>query len=696
MLIGKKMPNSNEKLLVTSALHYANGSLHLGHILEVIQTDIWVRFQREIGRDCTYVCGSDAHGTPIMLQAEKKGITPEKMVADYYKEHLNTLNSFNISFDNYYTTHSEENKELAAQIYNCLKENGDIETKTISQFFDPEKNIFLPDRYVKGECPKCEAKDQYGDSCEVCGSHYNPTDLKNPVSSVSGATPIEKDSLHYFFKLSNYAEFLEKWIKQGHLQEEVANKLKEWFGVGLADWDISRDGPYFGFNIPGEDNKFFYVWMDAPVGYIASFKNLCSKNKSLNFEEYFNKDSKNQLIHFIGKDIVYFHALFWPSMLKGSNLKTPDKIHVHGFLTINGEKMSKSRGTFITADQYLKHIDPEYLRYYFAAKLTNRVDDLDLNLEDFVSRVNADLVGKFVNIASRCAKIIDKKFDNTLTDKCSENSLYKEFIAKGEVIKKEFDTLHFAKAIREIMALADIANEYIASRAPWLLIKDEKTLKQAHKVCSVGINLFRVIAAYLKPVTPNLIDRAEEFLNIKGTDKTLNWQTIEKPLTLHKLNTFNPLLKRLDIKEVEKMLNDNTNDKKNSENNEVDNVIKAAKGSELYKNPLADTMTIDDFVKVDLRIAKIKNAESVPEADKLLKLELDLGGGIVKQVFAGIKAAYNPEELVGKLTVMVANLQPRKMRFGLSEGMVLAAGPGGKDIWLLEPHEGAKPGMRIK
>lgn len=742
------MTNTEKQLLVTAALPYANGQIHLGHILEFVQTDIWVRLQNLIGTPTTFVCGSDAHGTPIMLQAEKMGITPEELIDHCHSDHFEDIQHFNVKLDNFYTTHSEENKELSSHIYNALKNNGDIAKRTIKQAFDPIKNIFLPDRYVKGECPKCDAASQYGDSCEVCGSHYSPTDLKNPISAISGATPIEKESVHFFFKLQNYEEMLKKWTNEGHLQSQVTHKLNEWFEHGLQEWDISRDGPYFGFEIPNEKNKYFYVWLDAPIGYIASFKNLCEKRKDLNFEDFWKEDSKHDLFHFIGKDIVYFHALFWPAMLRGSKLRTPTNIFVHGFLTVNGEKMSKSRGTFITAKQYLKFLDPEYLRYYFAAKLSDGIDDIDLNFEDFVARVNADLVGKFVNIASRCAGFINKKFNGTLANKSeiadiykinltsdkyvAENKLYNELIKRNEIIKEDFISRKYSKAIREIMSLADDINKYIDNKKPWILIKNKETEEEAHIVCSFGLNLFKIISTYLKPIVPELIKRCEEFLNIPD----LNWNNLTEPLIDHKINAFKPLMQRIDIKKVnsmtehvnsEKNLDEQNKDEQNKDeqnqaeknkgekddttkisteseeknkekskettDSEVDPVLK---NSEIGKNPLSSLITIDDFMKVDLRVVKIIEANHVEGADKLLQLKLDLGGNVTKQVFAGIKSAYDPEKLVGKMTVMVANLKPRKMRFGLSEGMILAAGPGGKDLWLLEPDSGAVPGMRLK
>ncbi len=688
------MKNNKREILVTSALPYANGSLHLGHMVEHIQSDIWVRFQRLMGNTCYFVCGSDAHGTPIMLQAEKQGIAPEKLVAGYCQEHKQDLQDFGIDYDNFYTTHSPENKELSQYIYNKLYAKGDIVCRTIEQAFDPIKNIFLPDRYVKGECPKCSAVSQYGDSCEICGAHYSPLELKNPISAISGATPTQKSAEHYFFCLGNYEKILHVWTKEGRLQPEIANKLQEWFATGLQDWDISRDAPYFGFEIPNTKDKYFYVWLDAPIGYMASFKKLCEIRGNIDFAKYWDSKSNTELYHFIGKDIVYFHALFWPAILMGSGFRTPTKVCVHGFLTINGEKMSKSRGTFITARAYLNTLAPEYLRYYFAAKLTDNVDDLDLNFEDFVNRVNADLVGKFVNIASRCAGFINKNFSGKLATDCLDEDLYKTFVAAGDSIAKCYEERLYAKAMREIMALADLANKFIDSQKPWVLIKELDKASLVQEVCSLGLNLFRVLMTYLKPVLPTMARAVEEFLNIPE----LSWESRVLPLLNHTINTFKPLVQRLELSQVNIMQDNNINIPTNNINNTLEvNSTKniEPKTAHLANDPIRESISIEDFAKIDLRIARIINAESVPEANKLLKLTLDLGGEN-RQVFAGIKGAYKPEDLLGKLTVMVANLAPRKMRFGVSEGMVLAAGPGGADLWILEPHAGAEPGMRVK
>ena len=683
----------NRKILVTSALPYANGSLHIGHILEHIQSDIWVRFQRMQGNHCYFVCGEDAHGTPIMLKAESSGITPEDLIAQYYAEHNADLKEFEIDYDNYYTTHSPENQTLATEIYNSLKKRGDIVCKTIFQAYDPIKNMFLPDRYVKGQCPKCAAIDQYGDSCEVCGATYNPTDLKNAVSVLSGASPVQKESEHYFFKLENYTEFLKTWTAGNHLQAEVRKKLQEWFESGLKSWDISRDAPYFGFKIPDTEDKYFYVWLDAPVGYIASFKNFCDK-RGIDFKQYWSKESEKEteLYHFIGKDIVYFHALFWPAMLEGSNHRTPTGVFVHGYVTVNGQKMSKSRGTFITVRDYLNHLKPDYLRYYFASKLSSHIEDVDFQLEDFVLRVNADLVGKLVNIASRSASFINKFFENKLCDQklytLEEKGIYQSFVEKGDSLAELFEAREYAKAIREIMALADIANRYVDEQKPWVLMKQDGR-ESAHRVCSLAMNLFALIVTYLKPIVPGLAKDSETFLNTE-----FNWHKRSILLSNHEIQIFKPLLNRIELSEVTLMIDNLVSPTINAD------VVPANPTPELTgplaNDPLKPNISIDKFSEIDLRIVKILNAEHVPEANKLIRLEIDLGSGVTKQIFAGIKEAYNPEELVGKLTVVVANLEPRKMRFGLSEGMVLAAGPGGKDIFILEPHAGAEPGMRVK
>ncbi len=675
------MSSQPRKILVTSALPYANGSIHLGHLLEHIQTDIWTRFQRMCGHEIYSVCADDAHGTPVMLKAQELGITPEEMVARTREEHHQDLLDFFVEYDNYHVTHSDENKELSELIYNRLNDAGYISKRTISQLFDPEKKMFLPDRFVKGTCPSCGAEDQNGDSCDNCGATYDPTEMKNPRSVVSGATPILKDSEHFFFDLPQFSDMLQTWLKSDALQSEISNKLEEWFEKGLQQWDISRDAPYFGFEIPGAPNKFFYVWVDAPVGYMASFKNLCDRS-GINFDEYWGADSDAELYHFIGKDITYFHCLFWPAMLEGAGFRKPTGVNVHGFVTVNGAKMSKSKGTFIKGRTYLEHLNPEYLRYYFASKLGANVTDIDLNFEDFAQKVNSDLVGKVVNIASRCASFITKRFDGKLSDNVLEPELVAEFQNAQASIAQAFEERQYHKAIREIMALADKANQFIDANAPWVTIKDESKQAFTHDVCSLGINLFRLLMVYLKPVVPKLAEQAEAFLN-----DNLSWSSAQTVLTGHEINKFKALMQRVDMDKVNAMVDDS------KEN--LAPTVTLDPNSPLVKDPISDTIEFDDFAKIDLRIAKIVVAEHVEKADKLLRLELDLGGE-TRQVFAGIKSAYQPEDLVGKLTVMVANLAPRKMRFGMSEGMVLAAGPGGKDLWIMEPHEGAQPGMKVK
>ena len=697
---------NKRKILVTCALPYVNGSIHLGHLLEHIQTDIWVRFQRMRGHETYFVCADDAHGTPIMLKAQELGVTPEEMINGVREEHMADFADFHISFDNYHSTHSPENEAFAHEIYNRLHAKGHIKTKVISQLYDPEKGMFLPDRFVKGTCPKCKAEDQNGDSCDECGATYSTTEVLNPRSVVSGATPVFKDSEHYFFDLPAFGEMLEEWTRSGALQDEMANKLAEWFESGLQQWDISRDAPYFGFEIPNAPGKYFYVWLDAPIGYMGSFKNLCDK-QGINFDEFWQLDSEAELYHFIGKDIIYFHSLFWPAMLEGAGFRKPTAVHAHGFVTVNGAKMSKSKGTFIKGRTYLDHLNPEYLRYYYAAKLTHKIDDLDLNLEDFAQRVNSDLVGKVVNIASRCASFITKRFDGMLSTNIDNQSLADEVMAAGDSIAAHYESRDFARGMREIMALADKVNEYIAIKEPWQLVKDESKQQEVHDICSLGINMFRTLMIYLKPVLPVLADSTAAFLNDE-----LIWEGHKILLTDHKINKFKALLQRVDMDKVNAMTEaskDNLlskdepeksskKEKKSKKDKVVDNT--AALNDPLGCDPISEEIQFDDFAKVDLRIVKIINAEHVEKADKLLRLTLALDskeeGGETRQVFAGIKSAYQPEDLIGKHTVMVANLAPRKMRFGMSEGMVLAAGPGGKDLWVLSPDDGAQPGMRVK
>jgi len=678
------MSHTRRTILVTSALPYANGPIHLGHLVEYIQTDIWVRFQKLRGHDCIYVCADDAHGTPIMLRAQQEGITPEQLIEAVGREHRADFREFHIEFDNYYTTHSPENRELSELLYRRHQAAGHITTRTITQAYDPIKEMFLPDRFIRGECPRCGAPGQYGDSCEACGATYSPTELVNPVSVLSGGAPVERESLHYFFRLADFEALLRTWTSAGHLQEEVTNKLNEWFAEGLREWDISRDAPYFGFRIPDTEDKYFYVWLDAPIGYMASCRNWC-EHSGRDFDSYWNRDSAAELYHFIGKDIIYFHALFWPAMLAGAGLRTPSAIFAHGFLTVDGQKMSKSRGTFIKARTYLEHLNPEYLRYYFAAKLGSGIDDLDLNLADFQQRVNSDLVGKVVNIASRCAGFINKRFSGKLADTCTEPELYEEFIRASDAIAADYEAREFGHAIRRIMALADRANQYIDTGKPWLLVKQKGQEQAVQDICSVGINLFRILATWLQPVLPAMAREAETFLNIQP----LTWEAIHTPLTGHTINQFTPLLTRVDQEKVTAMLEDA---KPTLENTAI---APQANAGPLQTEPVAATISFEEFAKLDLRVARIARAQPVDGADKLLQLTLDLGGE-TRKVFAGIKSAYTPQELEGKLTVMVANLAPRKMRFGVSEGMVLAAGPGGSELWILQPDAGAQPGMRIK
>ena len=697
--------NKKRKILVTCALPYANGSIHLGHMLEHIQTDIWVRFQRMRGHETYFICADDAHGTPIMLKSQELGITPEEMIADIREEHMADFADFHISFDNYHSTHSDENKAFAEEIYNRLDAKGHIKTRIISQLYDPEKGMFLPDRFIKGTCPKCKSEDQNGDSCDDCGATYAPIEVLNPRSVVSGATPVLKDSEHYFFDLPAFEDMLKDWTRSGALQEEMANKLAEWFDQGLRQWDISRDAPYFGFEIPNAPGKFFYVWLDAPIGYMGSFKNLCDKNPQIDFNSYWDEDSDAELYHFIGKDIIYFHSLFWPAMLEGAGYRKPTSVYAHGFVTVNGAKMSKSKGTFIKSRTYLEHLNPEYLRYYYAAKLTSRIDDLDLNLEDFAQRVNSDLVGKVVNIASRCASFITKRFDGTLSTKIDDQGLADEVMNAGDSIAACYEARDFGRGMREIMALADKVNEYIAIKEPWQLVKDETKQQEVQDICSLGINMFRIIMIYLKPVLPVLADSTAAFLNDE-----LIWEGHKALLTNHKINKFKALLQRVDMDKINAIVDaskdnlskkEETATKKETKKQKPTKVIDntAALNDPLAHDPINEEISFDDFSKIDLRIVKIINAEHVEKADKLLKLTLALDSkedGETRQVFAGIKSAYQPEDLIGKHTVMVANLAPRKMRFGMSEGMVLAAGPGGEDLWILNPEEGAQPGMRVK
>ncbi|MEZ5578730.1 MAG: methionine--tRNA ligase [Candidatus Competibacteraceae bacterium] len=676
------MSDQIRRILVTSALPYANGPIHIGHLVEYIQTDIWVRFQKLRGHECYYLCADDAHGTPIMLRAEQDGVTPEQLIERIWREHHADFTDFLIEFDNYYSTHSPECRHYAELIYQRLNEAGHISRRVITQAFDPEKQMFLPDRFIKGECPRCGTPDQYGDSCENCGATYSPTDLKNPRSVLSGATPITKESLHFFFKLVDFETMLKDWIASGPIQPQMINKLNEWFTAGLQEWDISRDAPYWGFEIPDAPGKYFYVWLDAPIGYMASFQNFCDR-AGLRFDDFWGPNSDAEVHHFIGKDIAYFHILFWPAELTGAGFRKPTAVHCHGFLTVDGQKMSKSRGTFIKARTYLNHLRPEYLRYYFATKLSDGVDDLDLNFEDFLQRVNSDLVGKLVNIASRSAGFITRRFGGRLADHLAEPALHAEFVAAADSIAQAYERREFGRAMREIMALADRANQYIDEKKPWTLAKQPGAEAEVQAVCSLGLNLFRVLTLYLKPVLPGLATQVEQFLQIPP----LRWSDIDHPLLGHAIAEFKPLMKRVEMAQIAAIIEESKEGAPSGEET-------PAPSGPLIDDPIGPIITIEDFAKVDLRVARIVKAEAVAGADKLLRLELDLGGE-TRQVFAGIKSAYPPEALQDRLTVLVANLAPRKMRFGVSEGMVLAAG-GRSGIYLLGPDTGAEPGMRVR
>ena len=674
------MPTDRRTILVTSALPYANGSIHLGHMLEYIQTDIWVRYQKQSGNRCVYVCADDAHGTAIMLRAQTLGMTPEELIADVKAEHEADFSGFHIGFDHYSSTHTEANRYYSELIYTRVRDAGGIAVRTISQLFDPEKELFLADRYVKGVCPKCGADDQYGDNCEACGATYQASELKNPKSTLSGETPVLKDSQHLFFELGQHTDFLKEWTRSGRLQPEVANKLAEWIDGGLKSWDISRDAPYFGFEVPDHPGTYFYVWLDAPIGYMGAFKEWCDAH-DFDFDSVWSPESDAEVYHFIGKDIVNFHCLFWPAMLHQANFRTPTGVNVHGFVTVDGRKMSKSRGTFIKARTYLDHLDPEYLRYYFATKLSARVEDIDLSLEDFVQKVNSDLVGKLVNIASRTAGFISKKFAGRLSSELANPDLVEAIRAKGPDIQEAFENREFSKATREIMALADDVNAWIAEVAPWQLAKNEATLPDVQPICTTAINAFRLLVLYLKPVMPTLSDKVQHFLQVDRLD----YESLNHTLLEHQIEAFTPLITRIEMKDVEAMIQPEATEIKETTETSTSGAIE----------PIEAECTIDDFAKVDLRVATIISAEAVEGADKLLKLTLDLGGE-QRQVFSGIKAAYRAEDLVGRQTVMIANLAPRKMKFGLSEGMVLAAGPGGSEIYLLEPDQGAIAGQRIR
>ena len=689
--------STQRKLLVTSALPYANGNIHLGHMVEHIQTDVWVRFQKMRGHECYYVCADDTHGTPVMLAAQKKGISPEDMIAQVREDHLADFTGFGIGYDNYYTTHSEENRELSSEIYQALKANGKIVSRTIEQLFDPEKQMFLPDRFVKGECPSCHAQDQYGDNCEVCGATYSPTELIKPFSAISGATPVLKESEHYFFRLGECEDYLKQWTAgsttladgrvQAHLQPEALNKMNEWIEGGLQDWDISRDAPYFGFEIPDAPGKYFYVWLDAPIGYMASFKNLAAR-LNLDFNEYFKADSQTELYHFIGKDILYFHALFWPATLQFAGLRAPTAVFAHGFLTVDGQKMSKSRGTFITAKSYLDEgLNPEWMRYYIAAKLNNRIEDIDLNLNDFIARVNSDLVGKYINIASRAAGFVHKRFDGQLSDVAS-SELIQQLQAASASLAQSYEEREYAKALREVMALTDVVNEYVDANKPWELAKQEGQDARLQQVCSELINAFRILTVYLSPVLPKLSAAVAEFLNTPA----LVWADASNTLPAgHAINKYTHLMQRIEPEQIDKLIANNKQavaDAKAAEE-------KAAKAADF--EPVAETCSFDDFMKVDLRVAKVLHCEKVEGSSKLLKFSLDLGFE-ERTIFSGIAASYpEPEKLIGRMVVVVANFAPRKMaKFGMSEGMITsAANKDHSQLFLLDVDTGATAGMKI-
>ena len=662
------------KILVTAALPYASGQIHLGNLLEQVQTDIWVRYQRLSGADCTFVCATDAHGTPTMLKAREEGTSPEEYAESCRAAHVRDFESFGIRFDNFYTTHSPENRELVERIYSRLVERGFIRTRTIQQAYDEEAGMFLPDRYVRGECPSCGAEDQYGDSCSACGATYAPSELVNPRSILSGRPPVTRESEHKFFKLGEFESLLKTWMQASNLDRGARNKLAEWFKEGLKDWDITRDEPYFGFEVPGEKGKYFYVWLDAPVGYMASFRNLCGSGEDgeSRFERYFGPDSDAELYHFIGKDILYFHALFWPAVLLGAGMRTPSGVCVHGFLTVDGQKMSKSRGTFITAADYLAAgLDPEYLRYYFAAKLGPGLDDIDLQLEDFAARINSDLVGKLVNIASRCASFVQRGFDNRLGPRLHDPALYEEFVAQREQIGEHYESRSYGKAMRAIMALADRANVWINEQKPWELAKDPDRQDELQAVVTQGINLFRVLMTYIAPVLPEISSKTEAFLR-----SDLNWNEVDEPLLDESIAEFKPLAGRISLKTLKALVETN-------------------RGQAAAEVKHSEPIDIDEFLRTELRVAKIVKAERVAGANRLLRLTLE-DGGKGRTVFAGIAGAYAPSILVGRKVVLVANLKPRKMRFGVSEGMVLAAGEGESRVFLLSPDEGAEPGMRVR
>jgi methionyl-tRNA synthetase len=682
------------RILVTSALPYANGPLHLGHILETIQTDIWVRFQKLRGHECYYVCADDTHGTPIMLKAQAEGITPERLIAETHTEHQRDLADMLIGMDNFGSTHSKENKELCDRMYLMHRKAGYIDKRSVRQAYDETAKMFLPDRYVKGICPVCAKPDQYGDSCENCGSTYTPADLKDPISVVSGTAPVWRESEHYFFRLSAFETFLSAWVGSGAVQDSVARKLDEWFSQGLRDWDISREAPYFGFEIPDAPGKYFYVWFDAPIGYLASFTQLCARG-GLKFDDFLAPDSSAELHHFIGKDILYFHTLFWPAVLQASKMRSPTAVHAHGFLTVNAQKMSKSRGTFITARKYLQNFPAEYLRYYFAAKLGPGIDDMDMNLDEFATRLNSEIVGKLVNIASRCAGFVTRTSAGKLANSLPDRDLYAAFVSAGDGVAKNYDSRDTAAAIRDIMALCDRANQYVDSRKPWMLAKDPKNAAEVQSVCTQALNLFRVLMIYLEPVLPSMAARVRTFFQ----ERRWTWASAATPLLSTSINAYEVLAVRLDPKAVARLVEPEAPvpgaavpAAQPPSNGGASDAATLAAAAAVEGN----LISIDDFLRIDLRVAKILAAEFIVGADKLLKLRVDVGELGERVIFAGIRAAYDPATLVGRLIVVVANLEPRTMRFGVSEGMMLAAGPGGKDIFALSPDSGAAPGMRVK
>jgi len=685
-------PMKQRRILITAALPYANGPIHLGHMVEYIQTDIWARYQRARGHEAYFIWADDTHGTPIMLHAQKRGITPHQLITEMAAEHQRDFRDFGLSYDHFGSTNSNSNQTIVNDIWASLQAKGHVESHTIEQCYDAEKEMFLPDRFIRGKCPKCGAEDQYGDSCEVCGATYDPTDLIDPVSTLSHTTPVLRKSEHFFVRLADFTDMLQQWMQSPSLQDEVRNKLQEWFADGLRSWDVSRDAPYFGFEIPGQKDKFFYVWLDAPVGYMASFAEFCADKPDLDFDDWWRPGSDTELYHFVGKDIIYFHALFWPAVLHGGGYRIPSAVFAHGFLTVDGAKMSKSRGTFIMARTYLDHLHADYLRYYFAARLGSGLGDIDLQLEDFRQRVNADLIGKLINIASRCAGFIHKLNDGMLGPLLPDEQLYQQVYAQQDAIANEYETRNYQAAVRKVMALADQANQYLAEQAPWQLAKREDQIPHAIAVCTQGLNLFRLLITWLAPVLPDTAAGAFRFLNISDTEQPALWTTLAQPLLNHRINAYQPLLQRIEQSQIAAIIEassasldqpeSRTEASSNSNNDGMDKI--------------RQHISIDDFLNVELRVARIVHAETVEGADKLLRLQLDLGDQ-QRQVFAGIKAAYQPEQLHGRLTIMVANLAPRKMRFGVSEGMVLAAGePDDGGPFLLSPDSGAQPGQRVR